>query len=76
MKNLQVSNTSNLAIVDDEDFDRLSTFKWSFWNGVVGRHEKIHSVTKHTSLASAVMQSNFMFDHKDRNPFNNTKENL
>lgn len=79
MKELKIQNSCLVALVDDEDFDRLSKFVWyvnknfsisrTFMSGI--------RRVKNISLASEVLhQHGQLFDHKDRNPLNNQKENL
>jgi len=76
VKLLQINKSDKLAIVDDEDASRLSKFIWWF-NGTVSRVEHRHYKTYHYSMANTVMNNyDVMFDHKDRNPLNNQKNNL
>jgi hypothetical protein len=63
------------ALVDNEDFERLTQHNW-------GCEKKSNNVRRHNStstfisLASAVLQTTMMVDHKDRNGLNNQKYNL
>ena len=79
MKELKIENSSRFAVVDDEDFERLSKYKWYTTlpsDNIIRTEEKFY-VTKNYSLASEVMRrDSVMFDHADKNPFNNLKENL
>lgn len=76
MKELKVANTL-ICFVDDEDYERLGKYVWSF-NGTVKRNVyKTRRNMFSISMANDVMQDYAkMFDHKDRNPFNNQKNNL
>ena len=70
----------NSCMVDDEDLERLSKFKYKFGgNGGGGVHRGIlrnHKYT-HVSLAQDIMRRyDSMFDHADRNSLNSQKENL
>lgn len=70
-----------LLQLDDEDYDRISKFSWHITgDGCGGVRTTIRlSQTEviNISLASEIMgDRNTMFDHKDRNPLNNQKENL
>lgn len=86
MKELPIYNKTIVAMVDDEDFERLSKFRWySNQNKSLGRSYQvkikrgpfIKSKSVHVSLASEIMhQQGQMFDHEDRNPLNNQKYNL
>lgn len=70
------------AIVDEEDFERLSKFKWyamkrpnTFYaRRVVGYNAKWQS--KYELMHHTVLRSRSMHDHKDRNGLNNCKHNL
>ena len=74
MKQLQLANSNNMAIVDDEDFERLKKFRWYLHlSGSVARNYKLSYKTHHVSLASEVMQTKLMYDHIDRNKLNKTK---
>lgn len=91
MRQLLLSNSPFMAIVDDKNFERLSQFKWKY-NGKIVRRFKSFTIkhytkeglyTKSTSeiksipLANEVMQIDYlMYDHKDRNPLNNLENNL
>jgi hypothetical protein len=90
MKTITLYN-GKLALVDDEDFDRLQCNRYRLrgnGEGAVGRdfREKITIPTnppitlsklRYSSLANDVMQTHgLLYDHKDRNPLNNQKSNL
>lgn len=82
MREVTILNSDKYAIVDDEDYDKLCNLKWYFHSGRVyyqlltpreGRRAKRQLI----SMASAVMNNPAqMYDHKDRNPLNNQKDNL
>jgi hypothetical protein len=78
---LEIQNWEQLAVVDDEDFERLSQFKWyrcgTADRFTIRRLPWIDGRTKSISLASEVMNNiGKLYDHKDRNPLNNQKFNL
>lgn len=56
------------ALVDDEDYARLSQFKWCMRNGYAV-HDELY-------LHHAVLQCSGHIDHKDRNTLNCQKSNL
>jgi len=69
-----------MAIVDDEDFERISKYKWHISNNTsVGRilpRAEVGRKTVRRTLAQEVMNTSLMYDHKDRNFLNNAKNNL
>lgn len=79
MKTLQLSNSDKVAIIDDEDYERLKTKTWRFRKRVYSWYQTIYKTggSKTRSLACFVMNDfESLFDHKDRNPLNNQKYNL
>ncbi len=78
-----ITSQSAIVKVDDEDYDRVMKYKWSFFGGIVRRYssETIYiphrkEVLKHIPLASYVMQTELIYDHRDRDGLNNQKYNL
>lgn len=69
-----------LAIIDDEDYDRLARYTWSFNGSRVCRTLWQSGKTRKTItilLANDVLQDYIStYDHIDRNPLNNIKSNL
>lgn len=77
MKELPLSNSNLFAIVDDEDFERLLKYTWNVRGNDNSFTIQTSIVYKNTSLANHVMKEfDGLYDHKDRNPLNNSKENL
>lgn len=77
MKEIRISNCDKFIIVDDEDYERLRSYTWY----VSGNHSSVFRYSteygQFISIAKDVMRKSYqMYDHKDRNPFNNRKENL
>ena len=75
MKFIQLTNSDKLAIVDNEDYDKLATKKW--WLSPGG-----YAVSK-SRYKSALMHRVVMnpseedyIDHKNRNKLDNRKNNL
>lgn len=68
-----------VAIVDDEDYERLVVFKWQ---AAKDRHTKelyyAHRTKPYISMHRLVLnaEKGQMIDHKDRNGLNNQKSNL
>lgn len=78
MKTLKINNSSKEIIVDDEDYVRVIKYRWGAYGS---RTERICTIEKYNdkqiSLANFVMGTRgIVYDHKDRNPWNNQKENL
>lgn len=84
MKELFIHNSNKKALIDDEDEERLSKFRWYLTNtkgnkqGSIGRrYNNGYNKTFYVSLASEIMRKpRELFDHTDVNPFNNQKRNL
>lgn len=81
MKELKLSNTTRVAIVDDDIFNHLSQYKWHVSNNTtIGRilpRKESGPKTVRISLAQEIMSNrNQMFDHIDRNFLNNQRSNL
>lgn len=83
MKEIVLAN-GGVALVDDEDFDKLSKFKWS---AIYGRHtcyakresQRINGVRGTTiRMHQEIMNTHNgeFIDHKDGNGLNNQKANL
>ena len=83
MKELSIKGTDKKVLLDDEDFERIASFNWKItdsrndgtgltirWFSAVGK--------RWTPIANIVLfkHKGLMIDHKDRNPFNNQKDNL
>lgn len=86
MKTIKANNCELQILVDDEDFERLSTFNWIVEQG---RHQtvrrrlkpnevgyKTYGSVRVTITNSIFNTSGVMYDHKDGNPLNNQKLNL
>ena len=70
MKEIHVTK-NKIALVDDEDFDKVKGLKW--WYGD-GRPITKGSIRMHQLILE--QRPGFEVDHKDGNPFNNQKSNL
>lgn len=72
MKYIKLQNSNDMAMVDDEDYDRLSKFKWYYSGGKRGVYRR-----KNVAMADDIMQNyKLIFDHIDRNVLNGQKSNL
>ncbi|HEX2910376.1 MAG TPA: HNH endonuclease [Chloroflexia bacterium] len=65
------------ALIDDDQFDKVSNFKW-IWNGrYVATFIKVNGVQKTLLLHRYIFgEVDGEIDHKDHNALNNTRENL
>lgn len=72
MKTLRISNSSLRALIDDEDYFRCSIYNWGFDGG--GR--VVRTTNPQIALAHFIMNTTSMYDHIDRDPLNNQKNNL
>ncbi len=80
MKTIKLSNSNDVIIVDDEDYERLGALTWSLkskqGDGVINT-VRVNGVPRSRAVANIVMQQfDVQYDHHDRNPLNNCKENL
>lgn len=76
MRTIGLSNTDEVVLVDDGDYDHLLSYTWYLERG--GVRTRIKERTR--SMASVIMgictDRVTMIDHADRNVLNNRRENL
>lgn len=81
MKEIQLTR-GFVALVDDEDFERLNQFKWCLYNQYAGRKLKSTEGPRNTArlmhheLLPDIVKGKTHVDHKDRNKLNNQRNNL
>lgn len=75
MKNIPLANNKGFAVVDDDDFEYLSKYKWQLVNK---KYAKTEINGKYTSMHRLILKAddNLEVDHVDRNGLNNQKNNL
>jgi hypothetical protein len=73
---IKLINSNKTILVDDEDYSKI----WCRGNWVEQKTDTgvtiISSTRPHIYLAKFIMGNNKKYDHKDRNPYNNQKNNL
>jgi hypothetical protein len=82
MKSILLTN-GDVALIDDQDYDRVAEFKWFKWSpykGIwyacrteKGRERKL--ILMHRFIIN-VLDPSRMIDHRDGNGLNNTRSNL
>lgn len=82
MKEIELEHSNLVALVDDEDFDRINKFNWKLWKSkdreVMYATISIASTTyrMHNIVMKLSRNSSIRLDHKNRNGLDNQKENL
>lgn len=78
MEFIKLKNSTEIAIVDNEDFDRLSKFEWRIdGRGNYVYRELNRYIRRCVSMPQEIFGKQYItFDHIDRNPLNNQKSNL
>lgn len=75
----QIIAKKGIILVDDEDFDELSKYRWVISNGYA-KHEFWENNKPNVTLLHRFilgkLAENKIVDHIDRNPLNNQKSNL
>jgi len=79
MKLIELSGVNGkgiFAIVDDEDWERLNVYSWFIAGSGIGSITRNIGKGKKCLAADIMNDTNNMYDHEDRNPYNNQKNNL
>lgn len=75
--NLKVTNTSELILVDEKDYSRISQFKWYNTTRRINRTEWVDNKTINISIANEVMNTRkILYDHINGDYLDNRKINL
>lgn len=80
MKEIQL-NRGRVALVDDDDYEKLVKFRWiTTSGGYVVTSKSVCNRTVNTLMHRMIMGCSrgdgLIIDHKDKNPLNNQKSNL
>lgn len=79
MKEIKLTQ-NKVAMVDDDDFEYLNQFKWTYYksgHGYAGRRGKNNeSILMHRDIMNVLNKNNTLIDHIDGNGLNNQKSNL
>src|SRR5579872_5430592 len=84
MKRIQLSGHKKgtrvfgYALVDDEDFERINKYKWSFSGQYAGRSKKINGKWRIIYMQKFIINTpkGYVIDHINHNKLDNRKENL
>ena len=75
MKEIKLTQ-GKVALVDDEDYERVSKYKWCFDSGYAGRNKKLNNIDKMHRFILDLTDTELEVDHKDGDGLNNQKGNL
>lgn len=77
MREIKVSYRDLIMKVDNQDFDLLSKYYWSHNGNCVLCYVKQPDKTrKRITPAQVIFNTDKIYDHKDRDELNNTRDNL
>jgi hypothetical protein len=87
MKEIYLRNTKNIALIDDEDYQKVMTHSEIWTDGMTTAYRGRKTVVCHSSITGkteslhrvimdAASRSDMYVDHIDRNYLNNCKSNL
>ena len=79
MKEIYLANSKGIALVDNENYEWLNSFKWYLCNGYARTSKKINNKVEKIFLHHLIMGkpiNKMEVDHIDRNGLNNQKLNL
>ncbi len=85
MKEINLTNSDLVALVDDEDYERISKYKWRLHtNGTyaervtknINDSSKQKKIYMHRDVMNVVYNKDIYIDHIDHNKLNNQKSNL
>ncbi len=73
IKTIPITNYNGFAIVDAEDYEHISQFKWNRSSSGKGVPRTGGSSL---NISNLILQTNKIVDHINRNPLDNRKKNL
>lgn len=78
MKELKLSNSDNVALLDDEDYEVQSKFNWQWCESNIIRCTSKNGIRRNVILAREINKTpaGLDTDHINRNKLDNRKENL
>ena len=76
MKEIQLTNSPLVALVDDEDYDRVKDFNWSLNNGYAHARWHGETVFMHRLLLNLFEGDKEHVDHQNYNRLDNRKSNI
>jgi len=75
MKSIPLSNSTQVAVVDDEDFDKVKDFNYCLNQGKWGPYAMRHGGYLHRDIVGEIPPGHEV-DHADGNGLNNVRSNL
>jgi hypothetical protein len=82
MKYISLSNTDKVAIVDNDDFEKLNQYRWrvgpkgaAIRSVLVKENLKLENVLMHRQVLDVITEA-CQVDHRNHNRLDNRKENL
>lgn len=81
MTKLKLSNCQLYTLVDDEDYEHLSQYKWrlggnGYVNRDIWRNGKSNVISMHRQIMGLRQGDGKLVDHINRNPLDNRRKNL
>lgn len=75
MKKIKLTQ-NKYAIIDEEDFDKVSKYRWHFGNGYARRKSSFEPELTRMHHLILPLEKGFMIDHINGNGLDNRKSNL
>jgi hypothetical protein len=73
VREIPLTNSTRVALVDDDVYDEVMQYRWWEFHGYV---RCTRTTAPYLKLEHFVMRSEHLTDHRNRNPLDNRRENL